>query len=84
VLFKPKPLYTEEARRLGIEGEVVVLALFQANGRIRVERVLRGLGHGLDEKALEAANGIRYKPAEEDGQPVDAAASVRIIFQIAQ
>lgn len=83
ILQKPKPAYTEEARRLGIEGEVVLEALFTASGEIRVLRTIRGLGHGLDENAQRAAQGIRFRPAERDGQPVDFTASVHIIFQLA-
>ncbi len=46
-------------------------------------RVVRGLGHGLDEAAIHAAQKIQYKPARHDGQPVDFPASVHIIFQLA-
>lgn len=83
ILEKPKPAYTEEARRLGIQGEVVFEALFTSAGSIRVLKTLRGLGHGLDEAALRAAEAIHFRPAERDGQPVDFTAAVHIIFQLA-
>jgi len=83
ILEKPKPAYTEEARRLGVEGEVVFEALFTSAGQIRVLKTVRGLGHGLDEAALRAAEAIRFRPAERDGQPVDFTAAVHIIFQLA-
>jgi TonB family protein len=52
-------------------------------GWVEVIRVIRGLGHGLDEAAVRAAQQIRYKPARRDGQPVEFPASVRIVFQLA-
>jgi len=83
VLFKPKPDYTEEARKLKLEGEVLVHVLFTAAGEVRVLDVIRGLGHGLDENALRAAQQIKFKPAMRDGQPVDSTATVHIVFQLA-
>src|SRR5207237_4902673 len=83
ILFKPKPDYTDEARKLKIEGEVLVRVLFTAAGEVRVLDVVRGLGHGLDESAVRAAQQIKFKPALKDGQPVDSTATVRIVFQLA-
>jgi TonB family protein len=83
ILEKPKPKYTDEARRLGIEGEVLVEALFPASGPARVLRLIRGLGHGLDENAQVAAQSIHFRPATRAGQPVDSTAVVHIVFQIA-
>ncbi len=83
ILSKPKPIYSEEARRLRVEGEVVLEAVFSASGELRGLRVLRGLGHGLDEAALYAAGHIRFKPAQRDGQPVDTTATLHILFQLA-
>jgi hypothetical protein len=50
---------------------------------LRVLRVVRGLGHGLDDSAVRAAEQIRFKPALKDGQPSDSTAVVHIIFQLA-
>lgn len=83
ILFKPRPLYSPEARRLQIEGEVLVELLFAASGDARVLRVVRGLGHGLDENAVAAAQAIRFRPAQQGGAPIDSAAIVHIIFQLA-
>jgi len=83
ILEKPRPAYTEEARRLRIEGEVQLEILFGASGEISILRVVRGLGHGLDENAVQAARTIRYLPARKDGRPVDSTATVHIIFQLA-
>jgi TonB family protein len=83
ILAKPTPQYTEEARKLGLEGEVLVQVVFPATGPVQVVRVIKGLGHGLDEAAMHAAEQIRFKPAQQDGKPVDFPATVHIVFQIA-
>ena len=83
ILAKPNPVYTEEARRLKLEGDVLVEVVFTASGEVRVIRVARGLGHGLDDAAVRAAQQIRFKPARRDAQPVDFPATVHIVFQLA-
>ncbi len=83
ITLKPNPLYTDEARALRIEGEVLLEVLFQANGQLHVNRVVRGLGHGLDEAAIAAASKIRFKPATDHGQAVDSTAIVHVLFQLA-
>jgi len=83
ITFKPNPIYTDEARSLKLEGEVLLEVNFSANGTLHVNRVVRGLGHGLDEAAIAAANKIRFKPALRDGQPADSTAIVHVTFQLA-
>ena len=83
VLSKPNPVYTEEARNLKLEGEVLLEMSFSASGTLQVNRVVRGLGHGLDEAAVAAAKKIRFKPALRNGQPVDSTAIVHVVFQLA-
>jgi TonB family protein len=83
ITFKPRPVYTDEGRQLKIEGEVLLEVVFSANGQIRVVRVVRGLGHGLDESAVRAAEKIQFKPALRDGQPADSQAVLHIEFQLA-
>jgi TonB family protein len=83
ILEKPRPQYTAEGRSLKIEGDVVLDMVFLANGTIQVNRVISGLGHGLDEAAQRAAQQIKFKPAKRDGQPVDFPARVRIEFRLA-
>jgi TonB family protein len=83
ILSKPNPVYTEEARKMRLEGEVLLEILFTSDGRIQVQRVVRGLGFGLDEAAISAANRIRFKPAQRSGQPVDSTAIVHVVFQLA-
>jgi TonB family protein len=83
ITFKPNPVYTAEARSLKLEGEVLLEMSFGANGTLQVNRVVRGLGHGLDEAAIAAAQKIRFKPALRKGQPVDSTAIVHVVFQLA-
>lgn len=82
ILSKPRPQYTEEARRHKIEGEVLLQVVFTAEGRVEVKGVVKGLGHGLDEAAARAAQQIRYTPAKRNGQAVDSEARLHIVFQL--
>jgi TonB family protein len=83
ILEKPRPEYTAEGRSLKIEGDVVVDMVFRGNGTIQINHVISGLGHGLDEAAVRAAQQIKFKPALRQGEPVDFPARVRIEFRLA-
>jgi TonB family protein len=83
ITFKPQPVYTDEARSLKLEGEVLLEVMFNVNGTLHVNRIVRGLGHGLDEAAIAAANKMRFKPALRMGQPTDSTAVVHVLFQLA-
>lgn len=83
ILSKPVPAYTEEARKLHVEGEVLLEVVFESSGSIRVVRVVHGLGHGLDESAIKAAQQIKFTPAQKDGQAVDSSGVLHILFQLA-
>jgi TonB family protein len=83
ITFKPKPDYTDDARKQRVEGEVLLRVLFAATGDVRVLEIVRGLGHGLDENAISAAQQIRFKPALRGGRPVDSTVTVHILFQLA-
>ena len=82
IVLKPTPEYTVEARSARIEGTVSLELEFTAAGDVRVLRVVRGLGHGLDEAAQRAALNIRFKPAQSDGRAVDSRATVHITFRL--
>jgi TonB family protein len=82
ILFKPKPRYTDEAEALGIQGTVVLEVEFTASNEVRVLRVIRKLGHGLDEAAIRAAEQIRFKPARRQGVPIDSRVTVQIEFHL--
>jgi TonB family protein len=83
ITYKPKPVYTDEARKLQLQGEVLLEVTFGSNGQLRVNRVVRGLGHGLDEAAVAATNNMRFRPAQRSGTPVDLTAVVHVFFELA-
>jgi TonB family protein len=83
ILDKPKPEYTAEGRSQKIEGDVVIDLVFKANGTIQINKVVSGLGHGLDESAVRSAQQIKFKPAKLQNEPVDFPARLRIEFRLA-
>jgi TonB family protein len=83
VLSKPAVEYTAEARQLHVQGDVVLRVTFTANGRVVVNGIVHGLGHGLDEEARRVAEQIRFRPATRNGQPVDMTTNITITFQLA-
>jgi TonB family protein len=62
---------------------VVLLVHFLAQGTVETLEIVSGLGYGLDEFALEAAQSIRFEPATEDDRAIDYTAQVRIRFELA-
>jgi TonB family protein len=83
VLSKPPVQYTAEARQLKVQGDVVLRVTFTASGRVVVQGVVRGLGHGLDEEARRVAQQMRFRPATRNGQAVDTTTTITITFQLA-
>ncbi|HTV55921.1 MAG TPA: TonB family protein [Terriglobia bacterium] len=83
ITSKPDPVYTDEARRLHIQGEVILRVDFTASGQVRVLSVEQRLGHGLDLAADRAAEEIQFKPAQRNGKAVDTDATLRILFRLA-
>lgn len=81
-LSSPDPDYTEEARRAKKQGTCVLWLIVDSTGRPRDLRVVRGLGFGLDAKALEAVKNWRFQPALKDGKPVDVQISVEVEFHL--
>jgi TonB family protein len=78
------PVYTPEARARGVEGEVVLSVLFQRNGKVKDVVVERGLGYGLNERAVEAVKKTSFEPARVDGKPVDMRAQLVFTFRLNQ
>jgi protein TonB len=83
ITAKPKPSYTKEARRNGIEGFVVLKVLFSGDGKFSRIRVTKGLPAGLTENAIRAACKIEFKPAIKDGKPVSQWLTVEYVFRLA-
>lgn len=83
IMSKPTPLYTAEGRQMKIEGAVRLQVRFTADGKVVVLSVLNGLGHGLDEQAVAAAQRIKFKPAQREGQSTDSTVVLSVVFQLA-
>jgi len=82
VLFAPEPEFSEEARKAKVAGVVTVYLQVDTNGRPTHVSVVRGIGLGLDEKAIEAVRQYKFKPAMENGKPVVVEMHVEVNFQI--
>lgn len=78
----PHPRYTDAARAAAIEGRVRVRFEIDVTGAVTNATVIAGLGHGLDEAALEAARATRFEPALECGRPVATSFVVSIRFSL--
>jgi protein TonB len=82
VLYQPDPEFSEEARKAKFSGNVLVYLYIEPDGTPSHVRVARGVGMGLDQKAVEAVRKYRFKPAMKDGKPVRADLYVEVNFQI--
>ena len=83
VVYKPEPVYTEEAKNMHLEGNVSVRIRVTADGTVQVLGVVSGLGHGLDQAAEKAAETTRFKPAlDATGSPVPWEGVVLVKFQM--
>jgi periplasmic protein TonB len=82
-LIQPLPPYTEEARKARTEGIVVLQAIIRKNGTVDSFKVVRGLGYGLDESAINTiATKWRFKPGTFKGSPVDVVANIEVRFRM--
>ena len=82
VLFQVEPEFSEEARKAKLQGVVMLYGEVDTNGWLRNIRVTRGLGLGLDEKAIEAVKQWRFRPGTRNGKPVVAAAAIEVNFHL--
>ena len=83
ITSRPKPAYTREARRAGIQGYVIVRVALLSTGEVGPVRIIRGLPAGLTENAIRAACKIRFKPAQKGGQAVSQFVNVEYGFRLA-
>jgi TonB family protein len=77
-----KPDYTEDARRRGLEGEVVLEIVVRRDGRVGEVRVIKGLGGGLDQQAVQAVRRWTFVSATRKGRPVDVIVEVAVEFTL--
>jgi TonB family protein len=82
VLSKVDPEYTEEARLAKYQGTVVVSTEIGADGLAYNIRAVRGLGLGLDEKAVEAISQWKFKPGSRNAEPVPVMATIEVNFHL--
>jgi len=82
LVIRVEPEYTEAARKAKYQGTVVLYAVVDADGKVRDLKVVRALGLGLDEKALEAVRQWKFRPGMKDGRPVAVAASIEVTFRL--
>lgn len=82
ITSKPSAPYTAEARQAMVEGIVLMQAVFESNGTISDVRVLRGIGHGMDEAAAKALREWKFIPAQLNGQPVRVRVNVEMSFRL--
>jgi protein TonB len=81
-IYTPDPEFSEEARKAKFSGNVVVSLIVDASGNPKNVHVLRGVGMGLDEKAVAAVQQYKFKPALQNGKPVAVYLNVEVNFQI--
>ncbi len=82
LLYKVEPEYSEEARKAKYQGVVVLYVEVDPSGKAVNPRVIRSLGLGLDEKAIEAVRKWKFKPGYKDGKPVTVAATIEVNFRL--
>src|ERR1051326_1105501 len=81
-IYKPEPEYSEEARKAKFQGTVVLFIVVDDKGNPRDLKVIRPLGLGLDQKAIEAVQKWKFRPGMKDGHPVPVQATIEVNFRL--
>jgi protein TonB len=81
-IFRPEPEYSEEARKAKWQGAVLLQLVVDENGVPQEIKVVRSLGLGLDQKAIEAVQKWRFKPGLKDGKAVPVSANIEVNFRL--
>jgi TonB family protein len=82
VVFSPEPSFSDEARNAKAQGIVLLLLVVGKDGHPYDVQVGQSLGMGFDEKAIEAVNHWRFRPATLNGQPVATRIAVQVDFHL--
>lgn len=80
--IQSKIKYPEEAKRNGIEGKVFIQAFIDETGNVVEAKVIKGVGHGLDEAAMDAIKQTKFTPGKQKGKPVKVQVSIPIVFKL--
>jgi TonB family protein len=82
IVYRVEPTYSEEARKAKYQGVVVLSAIVRKDGTIEIVKVVRGLGLGLDENAIQALKQWKFRPGMKNGVPVDVALNIEVNFSL--
>jgi len=82
VITRVEPQYSEEARKARYQGTVVLEAIVRRDGTVDIQRVVRSLGFGLDENAIQALKQWRFRPGTRNGVPVDVSLNIEVNFNL--
>jgi protein TonB len=80
--IQEKIVYPEIAKRAGVEGKVYILAFVDESGNVTKANILKGIGAGCDEAALNAVLKTKFKPGKQRGKPVNVQVSIPVIFKL--
>jgi periplasmic protein TonB len=80
--FRPDPKYSKEALKANYEGVCTLQLIITPEGKPRDVHVVRSLGMGLDEKAIEAVKQWTFEPSMLNGKPVAVAINIEVAFHI--
>ena len=81
-IYAPDPEYSEEARKAKYSGTVLLAVIIDSEGHVRNPTVVKSLGMGLDEKAMEAVLKWKFKPGMKSGQAVNVKAQIEVNFRL--
>ena len=82
IVYRVEPEYSEEARKARFQGTVVLKTIVRRDGTVDVVNVVRSLGFGLDQNAIQALKQWRFRPAMENGKVVDAIVNIEVNFNL--
>jgi len=82
ILYKVEPEYSEEARKAKFQGTVLLFVIVDEKGNPRDIKIIRPLGLGLDQKAVEAVEKWKFSPGKKDGKPVAVQAQIEVNFRL--
>jgi len=83
VLYKPLPGYTDEARKAKVEGTILIECTIHKDGTVGDLVVLKGLGYGLDENAVnKIKNEWRFQPGTFNGEPIDVKTRIEVVYNL--